>query len=83
MVWIFNPGKKIGRSPKLQSKWDTKPWMITEIMNPITIQLSNKEGKTKLAHRNVIKRVGDQIPWQRWFQEEEEVTRVEGSEPHY
>ena len=61
LVWLFNPTKKVGRSPKLQIRWEEKPWQVVEIISDLVIRIEALDGKKKrVVHRNQLKEVKDQ-----------------------
>ena len=44
-VWLYNPSKKIGLSPKLTIFWEEEPYRIIDILNNVTAVISRGEGK--------------------------------------
>ena len=44
-VWLFNPVRKKGKSPKLQVGWEEKPYRILRIVNEVLVR--SKEGPRK------------------------------------
>ena len=39
MVWLFNPTKKLGRSPKLQVKWEKEPFRVMDTLSDMVIRI--------------------------------------------
>ena len=65
-VWLHNPRKKIGHSPKLMRSWEG-PYVVTKAINDVVyrIQLTQRS-KPKVVHRNRLwKYAGDNKPL--WF----------------
>ena len=59
-VWIFNPSKKGGRSPKLQLGWERRPYKILEIINDVVLRTQQYEkGKKRVVHTNCVQPVRD------------------------
>jgi hypothetical protein len=54
LVWLFNPQRKIGKSPKLQKCW-SGPFKIVKKLNDILYQI-RKRDKLKVVHYNNLKR---------------------------
>jgi transposase InsO family protein len=51
-VWLFDPRRKVGRSPKLDCWW-TGPWQIVDLLNDVTARIRDPEHprrKTKTYH---------------------------------
>ena len=58
MVWLFNPTKKVGRSPKLQVKWEKEPSRVRDILSNMVIRIKRLDGKKgRVVHRNQVKKV--------------------------
>ena len=74
VVWLYNPTKKVGRSPKLQSKWEEEPYVVKTVISDLTIEIQVWNGRKKrVIHRNLIKSVKDQQKWLLKIQEAEQV----------
>ena len=59
-VWIFNPSKKGGRSPKLQLGWERRPYKILEILNDVVLRTQQYgNGKKRVVHTNCVQPVRD------------------------
>ena len=59
-VWLFNPVRKKGRSPKLQIGWEEKPYKILKQINEVQVQIQRQGGtKRRIIHVNRIRRVRD------------------------
>ena len=48
-VWLFNPTRKLGLSPKLQMKWEQDPYTITKVISDFVVEISRKN-KRKVVH---------------------------------
>ena len=65
-VWLQNPTKKVGRSPKLQMQWEKYPYKVTELLSELVVEIKQFGGRKKrIVHRDRLKLVGDQQRWQR------------------
>lgn len=54
-VWLYNPQKKKGRSPKLQTPWDG-PWEVTKQVTDVVYRIQkNPKGKPKFVHHDRLK----------------------------
>ena len=52
LVWLFNPRKKKGRSPKLVRPWEG-PYIVMKRINDLVYRIRrNPLGKPKVVHRN-------------------------------
>ena len=59
-VWLFNPIRKKGRSPKLQIGWEEKPHRILQVINDVLVRIRKQGGhKTRVVHVNRIRKVKD------------------------
>ncbi|GFV75114.1 retrovirus-related Pol polyprotein from transposon 412 [Trichonephila clavipes] len=56
-VWFYNPTRRKGLSPKLQSHWDG-PYTILKIINDVVIRIPSAKLATDLAP-NVGDKLGD------------------------
>lgn len=57
-VWLYNPTKRIGRSPKLQVKWEEEPYEIKRHLSDLVVELESVRSKKKrVVHRNQVKEV--------------------------
>ena len=86
VVWLYNPTKKVGRSPKLQSRWEEEPYLVEKVLSQLTIEIKAWNGrKRRVIHRNLIKLVADQGKWklkvQERMQEEAAAQPIRGPEP--
>lgn len=51
-VWLYNPLRKVGRSPKLQSDWDG-PYLVSEKINEAVYRIrKNARGRPRIVHVN-------------------------------
>uniref|UniRef100_A0A1B0DGT8 Integrase catalytic domain-containing protein n=1 Tax=Phlebotomus papatasi TaxID=29031 RepID=A0A1B0DGT8_PHLPP len=48
-VWVYNPKRRRGRSPKLQSNWEG-PYTIVERRNDVVFRIRNDHGRFKVVH---------------------------------
>ena len=63
-VWLYNPTKKVGLSPKLQVQWEDKPYEVVKLLSDLVVQLKQVgTQKKRVVHRNQVKLVGDQEKW--------------------
>jgi hypothetical protein len=58
LVWLFNPTKMVGRSPKLTIFWEEEPWEIVEIVNDVTMRIQRRGSqKSRVVHVDRLKPV--------------------------
>lgn len=63
-VWLNNFTKRSGLSPKLQLKWELRPYRITQFLSEVVVEMQQHTTKKKrVVHINKIKKVGDQHKW--------------------
>ena len=63
-VWLNNFTKKKGLSPKLQIKWEMKPYQITEFLSEVVVRIKRHGSQVqRIVHINKLKIVGDQEKW--------------------
>jgi hypothetical protein len=57
-VWLYNPTKKVGRSPKLSIYWEEIPYVIVNVINDVTMEIA-REGKagSRVVHVDRLKKV--------------------------
>jgi hypothetical protein len=68
-VWLYNPTRKVGRSPKLQIFWEATPYVVTEIINEVVVKIQrNKEAKPRIVHIDRVKPVKGTVDIT-WFEE--------------
>jgi len=59
-VWLFNPIRKKGRSPKLKIGLEEKPHRILQVINDVLVRIKKQGGhKTRVVHVNRIRKVKD------------------------
>ena len=57
-VWLYNPTKQVGKSPKLTIFWEEMPYVITEKINPVVMKIQkSRASKPKIIHIDRLKRV--------------------------
>ena len=50
-VWLFNPTKQVGKSPKLTIFWEEEPYVITEKVNDVVMKIQrNRRTKPRIVH---------------------------------
>jgi len=64
LIWLNNPSKKIGRSPKLQTFWEADPWKVVEILSDGVVEIwkYNKK-KQRVVHVDRIQKVRRPEVW--------------------
>ena len=68
-VWLHNPAKRKGVSPKLESKWEG-PYLILNKLSDVVFQIQrNKRGKKTVVHYDRLKRYEGE-PIEIWTDEE-------------
>lgn len=68
LVWLHNPKRKKGLSPKLQSAWEG-PYTIVERVTEVTFRIRRGQGRPKIVHADRLwKYRGD--PHYTWDQDE-------------
>ena len=74
-MWLYNPTKKIGLSPKLQIQWEEKSYEVVQMLSDLVVQLKQVDTqKKRVVHHNQVKVVGDQEKW-RQYQVEKRIGR--------
>ena len=70
-VWLFNPTKQIGKSPKLTNFWEEEPYVITEQINDVVMKIQ-KKGRSKpiIVHVDRLKLVEGAVDTS-WFKTKE------------
>ena len=79
-VWLHNPRKRVGHSPKLMRPWEG-PYTITKVINDVVyrIQLTPRS-KAKVVHRNRLwKYAGEDPPT--WFPKSQSSNASNNVEP--
>ena len=57
-VWLFNPTKKVGLSPKLMSFWEDEPYVIVERISDVVVKIQrNQRSKPRIMHVDRLKLV--------------------------
>ena len=60
LVWLYNPQRKKGRSPKLQEPWEGPYAVITRINDVVYRIQRSKKSKMKIVHLDrLAKYIGD------------------------
>ena len=55
LVWVYNPTKKYGISPKLQTFWEKVPYRIVTFINDRVIQVKEEEsGRERIVHIDYV-----------------------------
>lgn len=77
-VWLFNPTKHVGKSPKLTTFWEETPYVITERVNDVVMKIQkSKTSKARIVHVDRLKLVEGQVDTS-WFNKEECEQLVDG-----
>ena len=64
LIWLNNPSKKIGRSPKLQTFWETDPWKVVEILSDVVVRIQKyNRRKQHVVHVDRIQKVRRPEVW--------------------
>ncbi len=54
-VWLYNPQRRKGRSPKLSRNWDG-PYVVVKQLNDVVVRIKkNRQAKPKVVHSNRLK----------------------------
>ena len=82
-VWLFNPTKQVGKSPKLTIFWEEEPYVITEKVNDVVMKIQrNRRTKPRIVHVDRLKLVEGPVDTT-WFSEKETSQPGDGrSGPH-
>ena len=57
-VWLLNPTKKVGLSPKLMSFWEDEPYIIVERISDVVVKIQrNQRSKPRIMHVDRLKLV--------------------------
>ena len=69
-VWLYNPKRKKGRSPKLQNDLYEGPFLVLKRLDDLTYRIQKgARGKPKVVHHNRLKPYeGENVP--RWLPQE-------------
>jgi hypothetical protein len=60
-VWLYNPTKKVERSPKLTIYWEEEPYTIIEIVNDVTMKIRKDiSTKPRIVHVDRLKKLREQ-----------------------
>ncbi|KAE8737750.1 hypothetical protein FOCC_FOCC016783 [Frankliniella occidentalis] len=59
-VWLFNPQRTVGLSPKLQSPWE-HGWRITEMLNSVVARI-RRANKYKIVHVDRLAPAAEDAP---------------------
>ena len=58
LVWLFNPNKKVERSPKLQIRLNETRYQVIGTLNDYVVRIETLDGKRKIVvHRNQRKEI--------------------------
>jgi hypothetical protein len=50
-VWLYNPTKTVGRSPKLTIFWEAQPYVITKVISDVIMKIQRNTGsKPRVVH---------------------------------
>ena len=79
-VWLHNPRKKVGHSPKLMCPWEG-PYTITKVVNDVVyrVQLTPRS-KAKVVHRNRLWKYAEENP-PTWFSSQQSSQASNYAEP--
>ena len=65
-VWLYNPQRKKGRSPKLSRNWDG-PYVVVKHINDVVVRIKrSRQSKPKVVHINRLKPYAGREPFD-WF----------------
>lgn len=79
-VWLHNPRKKVGHSPKLMHLWEG-PYTITKVINDVVYQIqSTPRSKDKVVHRNRLWQYAGENPPD-WFSKSQFQNTTNNEEP--
>ena len=54
-VWLYNPQRRKGRSPKLSRNWDG-PYLVVKQLNDVVVRIKkSRKAKPKVVHINRLK----------------------------
>jgi len=57
LVWLYNPVRKKGLSPKLSKSWEEIPYKIEEFVNPLVIRMKRHPGTAeRIVHVDKVKK---------------------------
>ena len=60
-VWLYNPKRKVGRSPKLDIPWEG-PYLIVAVLNDVLLEIQKSpKGKSRVVHQDKV------VPTRRQF----------------
>ena len=61
-VWLFNPTKRVGRSPKLMTFWEETPYVVVEKINDVVMKVQkSRNSKPRIIHVDRLKKVEGEV----------------------
>jgi len=54
MVWFYNPRRKKGRAPKLQSSWEDPYFIVRKLNNVVYCICRSNRSKNKIVHTDKL-----------------------------
>lgn len=70
-VWLFNPTKRVGKSPKLTIFWEETPYVIVDKVNDVVMKIQkNRKSKPRIVHVDRLKLVEGNVDTS-WFSKEQ------------
>jgi len=66
-VWLYNPQRKKGRTPKLQTPWES-PWEVTKQVMDVVYRIQRTpKGKPKFVHHDRLKPFHERHMLSQWI----------------
>ena len=82
LIWLNNPSKKMGRSPKLQTFWEKEPWKVIQILSEVVLRIQKlHKRKQRVVHVDRVQKVRRPEEWDVLDLEEVEAGREEPITP--
>ena len=54
-VWLYNPRRKVGRSPKLDSPWEPVPYTVVKVLGDVLCLIKKSiRGKARVVHKDKL-----------------------------
>ena len=63
-VWLHNPTRRVGLSPKIQCQWEREPYRIVSFLSELVIEIQQHgHHKKRVVHVDKVKKCADQQRW--------------------
>jgi hypothetical protein len=81
-VWLYNPTKTVGKSPKLTIFWEAQPYVITKVISDVIMKIQREKGsKPRVVHVDRLKPVERVVDTSWYHPTDDQETRLDPSHP--